>query len=77
MRKIPLATQIPKDLKKELDLICEEKGLTISHLTTEALQEKIESLREEEALLNFALERLAEPGEFSYKEYKKHLKSLG
>ncbi|MBF0106307.1 MAG: hypothetical protein HQM16_13395 [Deltaproteobacteria bacterium] len=76
MKKIALATQIPLGLKKRLDILCEEKGFTISHLTTEALKEKIDSVYEETALLDLALERLAEPGEHSYAEFKKQIKSL-
>lgn len=76
MEKTALATQIPKCLKKELDSLCTEKGFSISHLTTEALSEKIESIREEEALLHLALERMAQPGELSYSDYKKFLKTL-
>lgn len=76
MGKIALATQIPGDLKKELDGICEQKGVSISHFTTEALREKIEELQEEEALLRMALERMSESGEQSYADYKRTLKKL-
>ncbi|OGQ04742.1 MAG: hypothetical protein A3F82_08200 [Deltaproteobacteria bacterium RIFCSPLOWO2_12_FULL_44_12] len=76
MEKIALATQIPGDLKKELDAVCEQKGISISHFTTEALREKIEELREEEALLRMAMERMSEPGEQSYADYRRYLKKL-
>jgi hypothetical protein len=76
MKKIALATQIPSQLKKQLDELCEEKGLTISHLTTQALMEKIDDIKEEDALFTLALERMAEAGEHTYKDYKKLLKTL-
>ena len=76
MQKTPLATQIPVFVKKRLDALCEDRGLTLSHVITEALQEKIDQMLEEEALVSFALERLAEPGGHTYKDYKKFLKSL-
>lgn len=76
MKKTALATQIPQSLKKQIDLLCQQEGITISHLTTEALKEKIESIKEDKMLLDLALERLIEPGEVSYKEFKKHLKSV-
>jgi predicted DNA-binding protein len=76
MKKIPLATQVPKSLKNEIDAFCEARGTTISHLVTEALQDKLDAMREEEALLNMALERLAEPGERSQKDYQKILKLM-
>ena len=78
MKKIPLATQIPVSLKKQLDVLCAEEGMTISHLTTQALQDKIDSIKEDKMLLKLAIERLAEPGEYSYKNYKQILvKSRG
>ncbi len=73
MGKTALATQISEPLKHKLDDICEERGLTISHFVESALKEKIEDLREEEALLKLALKRLAESGECSYTEYKHSL----
>lgn len=77
MKKAAFATQIPVGLKKKIDGLCEEEGMTISHLTTQALQEKIDAINEEKTLIHLALERMAEPGELTYKDYKKHLKSLG
>ena len=71
MAKIALATQVPKVLKKELDTLCSQKGLTLSFVVAEAIREKIDALREEEALIAMALERLVEPGERSYKEYRR------
>lgn len=71
MNKMPLATQIPKELKSHLDHLCAEKGWTLSHVVTEAIRDKLEELREEEALIRMALERLAEPGERSYAEYRR------
>lgn len=74
MSKIPLATQIPKTLKAEVDAVCEQRGCSLSHLTTEALREKMDSLREDEALISLALARLAEPGEHSYTEYRRRMR---
>lgn len=76
MAKIALATQVPKPLKKELDALCGEKGLTLSAVVTEAIREKLDALREEEALINMALERLAEPGERSYKDYRRMMRLM-
>lgn len=76
MGKTALATQISDRLKEELDLICEERGTTISRLVEEALREKIIDLKEEEVLLQIAMERLADPREHSYQEYKKFLSRL-
>ncbi len=71
MVKISLATQIPKALKAEVDAVCEQRGCSLSHLTTEALKEKLESLHEEAALIALALGRLSEPGERPYKEFNR------
>jgi len=76
MVKTALATQISDSLKKELDEFCEERGLTISRLVEEALQQKIAEFREEEVLVNMALERLAEPEEKSFAEYRQLLKTF-
>lgn len=70
MSKTALATQVPKDLKDELDALCEERGLTISRIIEDALREKIDDLREEEILLEMALKRFSEPDECSHTEFK-------
>lgn len=76
MAKIALATQIPKAVKAELDAMSERRGVTISHFVTEAIREKLDAMREDEALLAMALERLAEPGERSEKDYRRVLRGL-
>ena len=48
MEKILLGTRIPSPLAEELKKTCQEKGLKISYLVTEALREKLEELKEEE-----------------------------
>ncbi|GEM_PF-5863968 len=74
MRKIPLATQIPKALKVAMDQACERKGCSLSYLITEAIQDKLDDLHEEEALLAMAMERLSEPGERSYQDFKRTMR---
>ena len=76
MGKMALATQISAELKSDLDHVCEAKGFTISDLVERALREKLEELREEEALMGLALRRLAEPGEKSYQDFQRFLKRL-
>ncbi|MFH0799094.1 MAG: ribbon-helix-helix protein, CopG family [Pseudomonadota bacterium] len=73
MGKTALATQVSEKLKDDLDSICEERGLTISRIVEEALRERIDEMREEEALVEMALSRLAEPGEHSHKEFERLL----
>lgn len=71
MGKTALATQVTRSLKGDLDSICEERGLTISRVVEDALREKIDELREEEALVEMAMARLAEPGERSHAAFKR------
>ncbi|MDP2600763.1 MAG: ribbon-helix-helix protein, CopG family [Deltaproteobacteria bacterium] len=76
MGKTALATQITEELKEEVDAVCDERGTTISWLVEEALREKILDLKEEEALLQMSLKRLAEPGEKSFREYRRLMSRL-
>ncbi|MBI2345576.1 MAG: hypothetical protein HYV03_01520 [Deltaproteobacteria bacterium] len=76
MDKAALATQVPKSLKARLDAECGKRGITLSHLITQAIQEKLDALHEEEALLKMAMERLAEPGERTYKDYRRALRLM-
>lgn len=71
MRKTALATQVSDKLKNDLNSICEERGLTISGVVEDALRERICEMREEETLVEMALSRLAEPGEYSHKEFER------
>lgn len=73
MGKTALATQISPALKHELDRVCERRGLTISRLVEDAIQEKLDELQEEEILVAMAMERLAESGEHSHAEFKRAL----
>lgn len=76
MGKTALATQISEELKDEVDTVCDERGTTISWLVEEALREKILDLKEEEALLKMSLQRMAEPGEKSFREYRRLMSRL-
>lgn len=76
MGKTALATQISPSLKHELDRVCERRGFTISRLVEDALHEKLCDLQEEEILTAWAMERLAEPGEYSHAEFKKAISRL-
>ncbi len=76
MEKILLGTRIPSPLAEELKKTCQEKGLKISYLVTEALREKLEELKEEEEDIATVEARENEPT-FSEEEWNKFLRHKG
>ena len=76
MEKILLGTRIPSPLAEELKKTCQEKGLKISYLVTEALREKLEELKEEEEDIATVEARENEPT-FSEEEWNKLLRHKG
>ena len=75
--KTNLATKIDPKVRKELDKICEARGLKISYMVESAIREKIAEMAEADALRDMIIESLAEAGEHSEKEYRALLKKKG
>ena len=48
MEKVLLGARVPKPLIGDLKKFCQRHGLKISYLVSEAIQEKLEELKEDE-----------------------------
>lgn len=72
-------TRIPMDLKKKVSHFCQSHGIKINYLITQAIQEKLGHLAEDEADIALAKERLALADFVSQEEmdayfHKRHLR---
>ncbi len=76
MEKVLLGARIPKPLIGDLKKFCQRHGLKISYLVSEAIQEKLEELKEDEEDIATVEARENEPV-LSEKEWNLYLKSRG
>ncbi len=76
MEKVLLGVRVPKPLIGDLKKFCQRHGLKISYLVSEAIQEKLEELKEDEEDIATVEARESEPS-LSEKEFYARMKKQG
>jgi len=76
MEKVFLGTRVSKSVIEDLKKFCKEHGIKINYLVSEAIQEKLEELKEDEEDIATFQERENEPV-LSEKEFYKRIKKRG
>ena len=76
MEKVLLGARVPKPLIRDLKKFCQRHGLKISYLVSEAIQEKLEELKEDEEDIATVEARESEPS-LSEKEFYARMKKQG
>ena len=76
MEKVLLGVRVPKPLIGDLKKFCQRHGLKISYLVSEAIQEKLEELKEDEEDIATVEAREDEPV-LSEKEFYARMKKQG
>ena len=76
MEKVLLGARVPKPLIGDLKKFCQRHGLKISYLVSEAIQEKLEELKEDEEDIATVEARESEPS-LSEKEFYARMKKQG
>ena len=76
MNKISLGSRIPEDVINDLRKYCKSKGIVINHFVTEAIKEKLNKIREDEADIRTVEIRTRESS-ISEKEWNEYLISRG
>ena len=76
MEKVLLGARVPKPLIGDLKKFCQRHGLKISYLVSEAIQEKLEELKEDEEDIATIEAREDEPV-LSEKEFYARMKKQG
>ncbi|MDD3032117.1 MAG: hypothetical protein PHE81_04555 [Atribacterota bacterium] len=76
MNKISLGSRIPEDVINDLRKYCKSKGIVINHFVTEAIKEKLNKIREDEADIR-TVEIRARESSISEKEWNEYLISRG
>ncbi len=76
MEKVLLGARVPKPLIGDLKKFCQRHGLKISYLVSEAIQEKLEELKENEEDIATVEARESEPS-LSEKEFYARMKKQG
>ncbi len=76
MEKVLLGVRVPKPLIGDLKKFCQRHGLKISYLVSEAIQEKLEELKEDEEDIATVEARENEPV-LSEKEFYARMKKQG
>jgi len=76
MEKVLLGARVPKPVVGNLKEFCQEHGLKIGHVVSEAIQEKLEELKEDEEDIATVEVRENEPA-LSEKEFYARMKKRG
>ncbi len=76
MEKVFLGTRISQSVAEDLKKFCKEHGIKMNYLVSEAIQEKLEELKEDEEDIATVQERENEPV-LSEKEFYKRIRKRG
>ncbi len=76
MERVLLGARVPKPLIGDLKKFCQRHGLKISYLVSEAIQEKLEELKEDEEDIATVEARESESS-LSEKEFYARMKKQG